>query len=188
MNDQPTTPLWRQALVPIILLVIFVFAIWGVIKLQNSFKEQPKLNVSLPDISSSTEPSIGVTDKVTPKSEVTVNGKKVAVDEDGNFSYLYTLSSGENKLIFKAKKNNEVTTVEKIVKNETPAATTAPNKNGSTSSTVVSASSLANSGPVENVGIVGLLGIILSLYFYRKSKKQHQGILTSRKLFTQKSI
>jgi hypothetical protein len=184
MGNQTSMSIWKQLLVPVVLLIIFSLAIWGIVRLQKNFQEQPTLDVSLPDISTSTEENINITGKVTSKAELMVNNKKILVDKDGNFSYLLALNQGENKVVFKAKQGqSDPVIVEKIINREAKAVK-APAA-GAPSETV-KAESLAASGPAENMGIVGLAGLLLSYLIYRKTAKGRFN-LVSRKLFTQKT-
>ncbi len=187
MNEQAPTPVWRQLIIPVILLIIFVFAIWGIINLQNSMKTKPKLDVSLPDISTSTEGNVNLGGKVAPGSKLTVNDKTIPVDDEGNFTYLYTLSSGENKLTFKVTKGSESATVEKIV-NYTPASVAAQPEAQPVSPVAGADGTLASSGPAENIALLGLVGIIFSGYLYHKSRSKSLSSVSSSKIFTEKTI
>jgi hypothetical protein len=180
MNEQAQTPIWRQLLIPLVLLIVFVIAVWGVINLQGSLKAEPKLDVSLPDLSTSTEGNVNIAGKVTPKTDVSVNDKAISVGDDGNFSYIYVLSPGENKLIFKAEKDGKEAAVEKIVTYSAPVANKPSQSIGGAEGT----DSLATSGPAENVGILGLVGVISSLWLYLRSRKKQLSSIPTYKIFT----
>ncbi|MFA5197525.1 MAG: hypothetical protein WC437_03855 [Patescibacteria group bacterium] len=185
MGEQVSKPLWKQLLVPITLVIIFVLLVWGVYRIQRSFQVQPNLDVAIPEISNTQEDSINLTGKTASDATVTINDKKIAVNKDGNFTYLYILNPGENKIIFKAKKDSsEPTTVEKIVVREPkPIVTTSPSS-GPSLQNVSNNSGLTTSGPAENIGIIGLAGIIISSGLYFKSLKKAKKIIPSYKLFT----
>ena len=161
-------PLWRSVIIPILLVIIFIVALWGVISLQAS-TEKPSLTISLPNSSSTNQSTISINGKTAPSADLTINGHKITVDINGNYSDQIRLNPGQNTFTFKAKQDNSKTTtitrtvtrVMPVVQAPQPAVPTpTTNKN------------LAATGPTENIGIVGLVGILLSLYLYLKTRKR----------------
>jgi len=174
--------LLKEILVPITLIIIFGLLIWGVIKIQDSFQVKPNLEVRIPEISNTTEESINLTGKTLSKAAVTVNGKKVVVDKSGNFSYLFLLNPGENKIVFKAQNGaSDPNTVEKIVIREQKPLTAVL---GNSNSSGQAGTPLTSSGPNENIGILGLIGLVFSLGLYSKSRKIGKKDDLKYKLFT----
>lgn len=178
------TPLWKTLMIPIILLVVFILAIFGVLKLQESFKKPLKLEVSLPDSTTTTEEKINVTGSITKGALLKINDETITTDTEGNFSYQSYLSPGENKISFITESaNSEPVTVVKYVTRNGPSLIT---DIGTPAKAAKRTDSLSSSGPKETIGFIGLTGIIFSLYIFGISRKKKSKSLSDYKLFTQK--
>jgi hypothetical protein len=165
-----------QIIIPVVILILFVIGIYGVVRLRNNIgnNNPPTLSVNVEENSKTTNDKL-VLSGTTSAQDITVNGNKVDVDKEGNFSYQVPLNPGENKITATATANGKTTTLERtIVREGTVAATPPPG----------GAQGLTESGPAENIGIVGLTGLIIAGYYYLRSRSRHQHQKVSYKLFT----
>ena len=156
-----------QILVPVLILILFVVGIYGVVRLRNNIDKEPTLDVSVEDNSATTNDTLDLAG-TTSARDLTINNNKVNVANDGSFSYQVILNKGANKLTFVATTNGKSTTIERTITREVVS--------------VPSSDNLTDSGPAENIGIVGLTGLIFAGYYYLASKRRNTK--TSYKLFT----
>ena len=169
---------WQELLILAVILILFVFAFMNVSKLKNKFAKAPTLTSNISEMSSVSEENITITGKTDSGVTLTINNKEIEEDKDGNFSTVMSLTVGENKMNITAKnKANKTTTLEKtIIRIVSQVNTNTEVIEEMPGSSVVSQVSgdLASSGPTENMGIVGLSLIFLSLFVYFKSLKHKQ--------------
>lgn len=86
-------------------------------------KDAPKLEVEAPTDGTSfskADQEITVKGKTDPNNTVTVSGFRAITDGDGNFSYLYRLNDGENKIKLIAENLAGNTTVKEITVSYSP--------------------------------------------------------------------
>lgn len=159
-------------IIPFAFIIVFILAIWGVVSVQKSFEAPPALDVSIPEISKTQKDEINLTGKTTPGAEITINDKKITIDKEGKFSYLYVLNNGENKVIFESKKGSSKPTIlDRTVIREQEVLLPPVVIKEAEKTNLARETNLSPSGPTDNLGIVGLAGIIGSLIFYYKTKK-----------------
>lgn len=78
-------------------------------------KSNPTLSISQPNdgqtFTKNTSPTLSIQGKTDPNDQVTVNGAWAIVDQQGNYSYLYTLQNGSNdiKVIATDQEGNQTT-------------------------------------------------------------------------------
>jgi len=160
-----------QILIPIAILILFVVGIYGVVKVRNNAGgNAPSLSVNVEDKSTTTNDKLLLSGSTDGK-ELSVNGNKVDVGSDGTFTYQLPLVAGANKITFSATSNGKTTTVERTITRQV-AVTKQPQTGGG----------LSNSGPAENVGIIGLTGLVLAVFYYFRSR--NKGDRDGYKLFT----
>ncbi len=161
---------WQELLILAIILIIFVYAFINVSKLQNKFAASPSLTSNLSELSTVSSEIITISGKTDKGVVLTLNDKEIEEDDNGNFSTTINLNNGENKIVLSAKnKNGKTSTIEKTITKlvvQSPTTTTVPSKSVLSSQ---AGADLAASGPAENMGILGLVLIILSVYIYSKS-------------------
>lgn len=175
----------KEILVPIILVVVFITAVLSVVMYQSN-NQPPKLSVSIPEASATSNSNINILGKTDKGAKVTIDNTKVNVDKNGNFSFTYTLRQGKNNIIFKAKKgSSKTTTLTREVTREIPAV---PVATVQTTPKPIVNGRLATSGPDQNIGIFGLAGIMGSLLLYRKTKKKNQSQIAAFETFTDTTI
>jgi hypothetical protein len=183
--------LWQEMLTPILLLIVFVIAIFGVVNLNKSLKNPPKLTISGPTSVSTTAEKLVVSGQVDPKAKLTVNGKVVKADKSGGYSYTTTLKEGAQTVEviavrFFSEHKEKVTITRTPVETKvaaTPAET--PSKTVASGAVIPASttSDLSDSGPVESVmGAFGLASLLVCFYLYRKSSKNT--LKSSYKAFT----
>jgi hypothetical protein len=91
------------------------------------------------------------------------------MDKDGNFSASVNLNNGENKLQVVAKNDSKQAEASKtVVKEESKSV--AGSATGSAQNPTAS-NNLNQSGPAENIGVVGLAAIFMSLIYYKEKKR-----------------
>lgn len=151
-----------------VLLILFVVAIFGVFGLTKSSTKVPVITLVSGDNIVTDQSEVPVTGIVKNTGKLTVNDKPIVVSQDGSFSTLVPVNLGENKVTIIAGSESKVTQDIKITREEPEKAITAT----STTATTAGDSNLTTSGPVENVmGSAGLAAILMSLAIYRKSKR-----------------
>lgn len=175
-------PFWRQLIVPIFLVVIFMIAIWGVLRLQAP-STPPSINVSLPNTLTTDSNNVVITGKTTSGANLTINGSTIKVN-DGKFSDKVGLKAGQNTITFIASQDSKTTTITRVVTYSVPVAK-APVP--IVTVTVPGSNNLAKTGPDQNIGIIGLTGILISLFIYRKTKKPKADKGPKFKTFTGKA-
>jgi len=157
--------IWKEFATPIMLLILFVIAIFGVFGLSKSMTKKPELSLISGDNIVTDQSEVPITGVVKNTSKLTINDKTVAVGQDGSFSTTVPVNVGENNVSVVAGNTPKVTQSVKVTREEVAKAITA-------TSTELSGSNLTTSGPVENVmGSAGLAAIIMSLAIYYKSKR-----------------
>jgi hypothetical protein len=160
---------WQEIAILIILLIFFVGGIIGIFAARKSLTgaQQPSVSVNLDDTTYTDKSSISVTGKADNAKTVTVNGQEVQTDKDGNFSASVSLNNGENKLAVVAKNDSKQAEANKtVVKEENKGVA-----GTSTGQAPAIDNNLNQSGPTENIGMVGLAAIFLSLVYYFEKKK-----------------
>lgn len=155
--------LWKEFAMPLMLMVLFVVALFGVYGLSNTFSKAPTIElISGSDIVTD-QADVPITGVVKNTSKLSANGREVSVSADGGFSTVIPVSLGENNVELVAGDKNQAKTNVRIVREEVAKAITATN-------TGITSSDLADSGPVETFfGSFGLAALILSLVVYRRS-------------------
>lgn len=162
-----------QIIIPIIILILFIVGIYGVLRLRDSIAQPPEVTVNVEDEAVVTQETYVVTG-TTEAEELYINNNKVEIAEDNSFSYQVPLVVGENTITVKATSNGKTTEFTKTITRTAPVAKTPP---------ATSANDLSDSGPAENIGIVGLAGTILAGYLYTRTRGRKQAKV-SYKLFT----
>lgn len=176
--------LWQNIIVIIILLFFFALGIFGILRLRNNATTPPALNVALDDTTYTDKNEVPISGETDSGSTVKINNNDIEVDKDGKFSATVTLNNGDNFVVVTSTKNGkEAKSEKKIVKQTgeqgvagatvtpTPAPTTSYGTNNGLQSDGAT-ENLSTTGPKENfLGTIGLVSILLSLYYYFDSRK-----------------
>lgn len=167
---------WQEIAILIVLLIFFVGGIIGIFMARRSVvnSQQPSVAVNMEDTTYTDKSSITVTGKADNAKTVTVNGQEVQTDQDGNFSASVNLSNGENKLVVVAKNDSKTAEANKVVV-KTEGKSVAGTSTGQNQAQPNSSNNLNQSGPAENIGMVGFAAIFLSLFYYFEKRKQAEG-------------
>ena len=162
--------IWQHILTPLLLLIFFIIAIFGVVKMTVNIKNSPKLVIKGPtDIITSSE-NVIITGTADPKATLSVDGATVPIDKDGNFTYTVATKEGEQKINFVLEKwystNSKIVNVKKEIAQET--------KGFSAQNTFISKAALSDSGPSYGLfGALGATAIIVASLWYMKSLNTH---------------
>ena len=178
---------WKMFVAPIVILFVFIGGIIGIVNWQKSKQEEApvveEFTVNLPEGEiQSEQKEIIVSGNANEADQVFINGSEVKIDSDGVYTKAVVLNEGKNTITIQSKKDGEETAfVERTVTYTlaTPASeTTSVPVEGQPVPSVPApvsptSSSLAASGPEEVIiPIIGFGGVIATVAYYTKSKKQ----------------
>jgi hypothetical protein len=171
---------WYELFVPIFLLGLFVLALFGVYKFKGNLIKAPLLTVESGNEIITSEDSLtvkGTTEKNV--SKLLINGSKVEPDSAGNFTANVPLVSGQNQIKvvaynYEMNKSVREVNVTKETKSESVLGSNSEQSQSVEPSTQVT--EMSNSGPTENIAVLGISILVTLLAFnydLKKSKNKH---------------
>ncbi len=171
----------QQIATPLILMVLFALAIFGVMLMNGNLKNPPKLEVDGATEITTTKDTYQISGKVDPKATLRIEGKRVTPEKDGSFKYTVKLKQGVQAVDLTTAKwystqSKKITITRSLIEPVVVAVTapvTAPQSVAS--GTTEANGALSTSGPKENVfGAFGLACVAVGFMIYRKSVKYTQ--------------
>ncbi len=178
---------WKEIAFPLMLILIFAVAVFGVTTLTKNLKNPPKITFDTPAEFSTASDKTVITGRTDPKATLVVGRDKVSVDKSGGFTYEANLVEGGQTFKFVATRwyaqGSQSIKVSRTAAVTPPETTVSPDTNPITSSQAAAGADLAASGPRENIlTTFGVVALLMSGYLYQKTRKK--SLKSSYRAFT----
>jgi hypothetical protein len=162
---------WKAFSTPFFLMVLFVIAIFGVVKIYSQFTTPPTIEVTSGTDIVTSQTEVPIAGVVKNAVVLRVNGQETPLDKSGNFSTMVPVVVGMNAVELVAGNAVQTRSTVSITREDTQPAVASSDTTATTNTSTID---LSNSGPVETgLGSFGLAAIIVSLMVLRRSKREN---------------